>query len=194
MKRTGLLFIVGFLVAVIGVSAVSASERYPLGRSNFSLKLDYIEFTDNALKAIDTDSGTYFGIEGFANVSPRLYLGGEIGWTYADGRYQTTNTQIYYVPLEFNAKYAIEASPNFVIAAGGGISFNYAEARVSPIGLVWGYSNAWLFGGQLFLDLNYVADGWFIGVNGKYQTTEDFKSTDVDFNNWRVGIQIGGMY
>lgn len=183
-----------FLASVIGVSAVSASEVYPLGRSNFSLKLDYIEFTDSALKTINTDSGTYFGIKGFANISPRVYLGGEIGWTYADGRYQATNTQVYYIPLEFNAKYAIEASPNFVIAAGGGLSLNYAEVRVAAIWPFWGYVNAWLFGGQLFLDLNYVADGWFIGLNGKYQATEDFKSTDVDFNNWRVGIQVGGYY
>ena len=106
MIRTGLLFIVGFLVALIGVSAVSASERYPLGRSNFALKLDYIQFTDSVIKNLNTDSGTYFGIEGYGNISPSLYLGGEIGWGYADGRYQVTNTAVYYVPLEFNIKYA----------------------------------------------------------------------------------------
>lgn len=182
-----------FLVAVIGVSSVPASERHPLGRSNFALKLDYFEFKDSALATLNTDTGTYFGIEGYSNISPRLYIGGELGWGYADGRYLGRYTQVGYFPLELNLKYAFKAARKFVIAFGGGPSLNYAELRAGsyPFG---GYVNDWLFGGQLFLDLNYVSDGWFIGVNGKYQATDGFKSTKIDFSNWRAGIQVGGYY
>lgn len=193
MKRTMLLLIVSFLVVVIGVSSVPASERYPLGRSNFTLKLDYFQLTNSALKGSNLDSGSYFGIEGYRSISPGLYLGGEFGWAYTDARYVNTYWQLGFYPLELNLKYAVKASRNFVIAFGGGASLNYAEARAGiwPYG---GYVSDWLFGGQVFLDLNYVSQGWFIGVNGKYQVTSDFKGRDFDFDNWRVGIHIGGNY
>jgi hypothetical protein len=57
----------------------------------------------------------------------------------------------------------------------------------------------WLFGGQFFIDLNYKFNQWFLGINAKYQITEDFEEwghpygldLDHNLNNWRIGGQIG---
>jgi len=87
--------------------------------------------------------------------------------------------------------------PNFVIDLGAGISYNYIkeEATASALGNTESASiDDWLFGGQFFVDMNYTIDQFFIGINGKYQLTEDFKDFNYSYNNWRVGGQIGIMF
>ena len=194
MKKIGLVFLVSFFITVIGSSAVCAAEKAPLGKSHFSFKLDYIQFTDGVLDTINTDTGVYIALEGYRNIAPGLYLGGEVGWAYADGRYRGYYTDLYYLPLEFNIKYAVAPSPKLVIDFGAGISLSYAE-QVAYNWPLWGLNSDWLFGGQVFMDINYVINNnLFIGLNGKYQTTEDFKSYDYSYDNWRLGISFGKSF
>ena len=58
----------------------------------------------------------------------------------------------------------------------------------------------WVFGGQVFADITYkMTNQWFIGINGKYQFTDDLnldiQGEDIETNartdNWRVGAQVG---
>jgi hypothetical protein len=44
------------------------------------------------------------------------------------------------------------------------------------------------------MDLNYTMNQFFIGVNTKYQLTEDFKDFNYNYNNWRIGGQLGVMF
>jgi hypothetical protein len=47
-----------------------------------------------------------------------------------------------------------------------------------------------------------MSDQWFIGINGKYQFTEDLsfeaRGNDIDTStsadNWRLGAQVGMMF
>jgi hypothetical protein len=47
-----------------------------------------------------------------------------------------------------------------------------------------------------------MSEQWFLGVNGKYQWTENLEfdirgediETDTSADNWRVGAQIGMMF
>jgi hypothetical protein len=52
----------------------------------------------------------------------------------------------------------------------------------------------WLSGGQVFADTGYKFGRCLVGVNGKYQLTQDFKDAGFDSNNWRLGAQIGVMF
>ncbi len=197
MKKVMLLCLIGAFLMTSAV--VSAQETAPLGVGNLALKVDYIAFTEDDLEDADADSGLYLGIEGFGEVTPNLYLGLEVGYAVSvegdlDIEFFTedVDVEVTYVPVEVNLKYAAEVSPHFVIDFGAGVSYNYAEIEVSN-----GESDSedeWLLGGQFFVDLNYTFDAFFLGINGKYQLTEEGDDLEVSFDNWRVGGQIGFFF
>lgn len=159
-----------------------------------ALKADYISFTEGTLKDMDVDNSLYVGIEAYGNMSPNLYLGMEIGYTKPDGSMnvagRSIDTELTFVPVELNMKYATELAPNFTIDFGAGGSYNYAKLKGFADGRFLDDNN-WLFGGQVFGDVNYRLNQFFVGVNGKYQITEKFKDTDTNLNNWRFGVQVG---
>jgi hypothetical protein len=201
MKRLTLFCLIGaFLMAS---TVVLAQEKAPLGVGNLALKVDYIAFTDDELDDADVDSGVYAGIEGFGEVSPNLYLGLEVGYAaVSDGDWEffsdEPDVELTYIPVEVNLKYAAEFSPHFIIDVGAGVSYNYAEIDVEGLG----DEDEWLLGGQFFVDLNYTFDAFFLGINGKYQITEEFDGPDLgagddldaSFDNWRIGGQIGFFF
>jgi hypothetical protein len=196
MKRLMFLCLIGAFVMTSTV--VFAQEKAPLGVGNLALKVDYISFTDNDLEDLDVDSGLYLGIEGFGEVSPNLYLGLEVGYAFIQSGdffeldlFDTElDVDLTYIPVEVNLKYAAEVSPHFIIDFGGGLSYNYAEIDVEDLD----DEDEWLFGGQLFLDLNYTFDAFFLGINAKYQITEEGDDLDASFDNWRIGGQIGFFF
>lgn len=188
MKKLFLLVLIS--VIVMTSTAVYAVQKAPLGLGNIALKLDYIGFTDDVLKDTDVDQGLLIAIEGYGQVVPNLYLGMEVGYANPDGNVLGIDTEVTFVPIELNLKYAIAASPNFIIDLGAGASYNYLEEKVSLSGVSVS-ADDWLVGGQFFADMNYTSGGFFIGINGKYQITEDFKDGNYNYNNWRIGGQIG---
>jgi opacity protein-like surface antigen len=83
-----------------------------------------------------------------------------------------------------------------VLDFGAGISYNYFKIEAEDIDAD---ADDWLFGGQVFADINYkINKDWFIGINGKYQFTDDLEFDNIDTstnaNNWRVGAQVGLMF
>lgn len=172
MKKMGMLLLV--VAFVFTFSSICTAHNSPLGPGNIAVKLNYISFTE------DEDTGIYTGIEGYGEIRPNLYLGAEIG--YSD----SVSEPDVFIPIELNIKYAIMVTPEFIIDIGAGGSYNYAEEEH--------FGNDWVWGLQFFVDCNYKINKFFIGINGKYQQTEHFKDTDIDFNNWRFGGQIGLMF
>ena len=89
-------------------SAVSAAERAPLGKGNFALKLDYIVFTDSYFDpGGNQDDGVCVGLEGYGEILPNLYLGGEIGTAT---NVEAAGEEISFYPLELNLKYALKTA------------------------------------------------------------------------------------
>ena len=191
MKK--LLLFVLVLVIVMTSTALYAAEKAPLGFGNLAVKLDYINFTDDVLKDTDVDQGLIVAIEGYGQVVPNLYLGMEVGYANPDGNVLGIDTELTFVPIELNLKYAIPASPNLVFDLGAGASYSYVEEEASLFG-VTSRADDWLFGGQVFADMNYTSGMFFIGINGKYQITEDIEGGNYSYNNWRVGGQVGVMF
>src|SRR4030042_6514622 len=189
------LLLVSFLfVMVLGSSAAFAAEKASLGAGNVALKLDYISFTESELKDAEVDTGFYIGLEAYGEITPNLYLGAEVGYANPDGSVGIVDTEATFVPIELNLKYAFKAAPNLAIDIGAGVSYNFAkvETTASALGISLSDSEEdWLFGGQFFVVLNYTVNQFFIGVNAKYQLTEDFSDGDVSFSNWRIGGQVG---
>ena len=190
MKRLFLFSII--IVFIMASTSVYAEERARLGDGNFALKLDYIVFTDGHFDDHgNEDDGLYIGLEGYGEIIPNLYLGGEVGQGINIG---ILGEDISFFPIELNLKYAIEAARNFVIDFGAGVSYCYVELRdQDPFGSGRDEDD-WLFGGQFFGDLTYKIHWFSIGVNAKYQITEDFRDEDFDLSNLRVGAQIGIMF
>ena len=191
MKRLFLISIC--IVFVMTSAALHAQERVPLGNGNVAVKLDYIVFTDGHFdNPGHEDDGSYIGLEGYGQIFPNLYIGGEVGQGFNIG---ILGEDISFIPIELNLKYAIEAALNFVIDFGAGVSYSYVELRdQSPFGSGWDERDDWLFGGQFFADLTYKIHWFSIGVNAKYQVTQDFRDDDFDLSNLRVGAQIGVMF
>ena len=204
MKRLFLLSII--MVFVITSTTVYAAEKAPLGIGNIALKLDYINFTDEDLEDLDAETGLYLGLEGYGEIAPNIYLGAEIGYANPEGDIHVyipfyglvkVDTEVTFVPIELNLKYAFDAAPNFVVDLGAGASYNYAKGELTVDGIS-DDEDDWLFGGQVFADLNYRSGAFFLGINAKYQITEDLEIKDIGYklsgNNWRIGGQIGIVF
>ncbi len=191
MKRL-FLFLITVVFAMTS-TAVSAAERAPLGKGNFALKLDYIAFTDSHFdRGGNQNDGVYVGVEGYGEILPNLYLGGEIGTAT---NVEVGGEEISFYPLELNLKYAIKAAPNLILDFGGGLSYSYVELQFQvPFGPLQQKRDDWLFGAQFFMDLTYKINWFSIGLNAKYQVTEDFRDEDLNLNNFRLGFQIGIMF
>jgi hypothetical protein len=195
MKRLILVstLILSFVIVPV---AVCNAKTNALGILHFGVKVDYIEFTDSVLKDADLKKGTYLGAELYSIILPYLYLGLEAGYSNPSGTYNTilgtVDTELTYVPIELNAKVAFEPVKNLALDVGGGLSINYAEMKGSILGVPV-TEDDWLWGGQIFADINYVIGGVvYIGINGKYKLAENgLKDYDVSLNNWMVGGQIG---
>ncbi len=193
MRKLLLLLFITFVL--VSSTVYAAEEKSALGAGNIALKFDYIKFTDDNLKVADTDTGLYVGLEGYGKIVPNIYIGGELGYANLEGDASFGNTEfeLTYVPLELNIKYAAEIAPSLTIDLGAGISYNYGDFKVSTGGISESVDD-WLFGGQFFAGANYTIDRFFIGINGKYKLTEDFKDFDFNLNNWTIGGQIGLMF
>jgi hypothetical protein len=201
MKR---LFLFSLIMAfVLASTVVYAQEKAqpgkaPLGIGNLGLKFEYIDFTENMFEDLGIEDAFYVGVEGYAEISPGVYLGAEIGYANPDGRGKIgrigMNTDLTFIPIELNLKYALKAYRNIVVDFGGGACYNYVEANVSEETKRIKSGDDWLFGGQLFLNLNYTIDQFFIGLGAKYQITDEFEDWNENFNNLRFGGKIGIMF
>ena len=182
-------------VMVLGSSSVFAAEKVPLGAGNLALKVDYINFTDADTENFDVGSGLYVGLEAYSHLvdsAPNFYIGMEVGYTNIDGDMDNSDsnheTEASFVPIELNLKYAMNVVPNLELDLGAGASINYAKIQVPGTG------DDWLWGAQIFADLNYKINQFFLGINAKYQMMENFDDTDISFRNWRFGGQAGIMF
>lgn len=186
------LFIFLFIVFAVGSMDAYAEEKAPLGIGNVAVKLDYIVFTDDYWSDSNTeDDGLYIGLEGYGEITPNVYIGGEIGTA---ANITVFGNDIQYVPVELNIKYAMAADQNFVLDFGAGASYNYAELTIERIGGPDIEEDDWLFGGQFFAGVAFKINWFFIGADAKYQITEDFKDSDFDFSNWRLGGKVGVVF
>jgi outer membrane protein W len=202
MKKILLLTLM--LVFVFASTTLYAAEKYALGMGNIALKVDYINFTEDVFDNIDLDNGIYLGLEGYYTIYPNLYLGLEAGWAGTendgdleiDGEKRNVDIDVTFVPVELNLKYVFELDPNWNIGVGAGISYNYFKIEANKIDES---ADDWVFGGQIFADVNYkMSKEWFIGINAKYQFTDDLEFDNVDTStsadNFRIGAQIGYMF
>ena len=185
MKALTTVFFSTLFFLTISAITCLAQEKAPLGIGNLVLKIDYIDFTDSSF--IESD-GIYVGLEGYYSLSNNWYLGGEFG--------QATNISLFigeeidFFPVEINAKYALSSGTDFVLDFGAGMSYNKTGLTSNYVDM----GNEWLLGGQIFAGLTYKI-GWFaIGLNGKYQTTEEFKDSGISLSNYRIGLSLGGMF
>jgi hypothetical protein len=190
MKR---LFLISIsIVFVMTSAALHAQERVPLGNGNFAVKLDYITFTDDHFdKAGNEDDGFYIGLEGYGRIYGNLYLGGEVGGAV---NVDIFGEDISFFPVELNSKYAIELVPNLAVDFGAGVSYSYAKLQEDSLFRSGRERSDWLFGGQFFADLTYKINWFSVGINTKYQITEDFRDEGLDLSNWRIGAQIGIVF
>lgn len=183
-------------------------KKVPLGKSNVAIKIDYIEFTDDNLDDFDVDQGIYIGIEGYTEIIGNLYIGLETGYAKPTGKVNIdglfdVDTEVFFIPIELNFKYAIEIVPEFAIGLGAGVSYNYGKGEASALGSSVSVDDFY-FGGQFFADLNYRWGNLVVGANGKYQIMQDEEGSveflgatipyDYDYNNWKVGGHIGVVF
>ncbi len=199
MKRGIVLGVV--LCSVWVGSIVWAEQRYPLGWGNGAVKVDYFRFTDSDMKNLDLENGVYVGVEGYVSLlHPNLYFGLEAGWARTSGGVEfdgfDIDLDVYYVPIEFNIKYVLEINPCLTIDVGGGGSANYFNVDAEGNGLSGG-DDDWIWGGQLFGNVNYKLGQWFLGANVKYQFTDFIDIAafrDMRASNFRAGAQVGFMF
>lgn len=210
MKKLGLILV---LVAFcFTATSVSAQMRAPLGMGNLAIKVDYFRFTDDAAEDLGIENGVYVGLEGYASLlHPNLYFGLESGWAGTEGDVilidnidllpLPAEVETTYVPIELNAKYVFEINPCWTADLGVGISMNYFKIDIDSPFLIGSLDfDDWVFGGQVFADVNYKFANYFVGANAKFQLTDDLEifalgvNRGVDASNFRVGLQAGMMF
>ncbi|MEN6441467.1 MAG: outer membrane beta-barrel protein [Syntrophobacter sp.] len=205
VKRLSLVFVM--LAMLFCVASPASSQTYPLGDTNVALKVEYLRFMDDSIRELNAGDGIYVGIEAYKQLLlPNLYFGMQIGWGGSSGDVNVPwftygepisySTDVNYVPIEFNVKYAIPLDRCLILDFGSGFSINYFDITVKDN--LWrnsGSENDWIFGGQFFVDLNYKYANWLFGVGVKYQLTDtmSFGGTDtgISADNLRIGLQAG---
>ena len=118
-------------------------------------------------------------------ISDRLYLGGEVGYARTEGSIPLVETELTYVPIELNLKYARAANPIVAIAYGGGVSYNFVEVEQNCLGTCFAEEKEWLLGAQVFGGIHLNFTRVILGAEAKYQLTEE------DLDNWRLAVQAG---
>lgn len=198
---------------VLGATSLYAGQDYPLGHNSIDVKVHHFAFTDDVFEDVDLDTGWYVGVEAAFALTPNLYLAPEIGYVgtenddkvncnkilddYCEGSIRL-DVDVTYVPIELNLRYAMEFAQNWVFGIGIGGSLNYFEVEVDPKGAGSEDEDDWVWGGQIFADVTHNFGSWFLGLNFKYQITEDLEfndyDTDTDASNWRLGPRIGFVF
>ena len=192
-------------------------KKSVLSDRNFSVKLDYIHFSD------DIDSSYYIGLEGYKALTRHISIGLEAGYSDTDSDVPVSkvdtsgvigglvdsplDTEVVFVPIELNVKYLVHAFSHVVIDFGGGFSYIYVSEEITDYDdLLSDFFltpddlgtkdtlDDWLWGAQFFADLNYTVKQFFFGVNAKYQLTDKGKDIGHSYDNWRAGGQIGVMF
>jgi hypothetical protein len=166
-----------------------AADKITLGKNNFAIKVDSINF-DSKL----TDDGIYVGAEGYKEIEKNLYLGAEVGYTSNDGKVSlfgaTYDTDVIFLPIELNLKYAVRIIDHLIVSLGVGGSYSYAKEEISGADS----EDEWLFGGQGFADINVTIGKVFMGVNYKIQFTDRGRDTGKNYSNQRIGGQVGMIF
>ena len=174
-----------------------AANELDLGKVHLAVKIDYIQFVDDINEDVGIDEDVYYGVEAYYGLSDNLYLGSEVGYSNPEGDFSYWgdhyNTEVTFMPLELNIKYSRFINSDIYFDIGTGFAYIYIEEKING----FRYSSEeddWLLGGQVFLGLNYKLHNLFVGVNGKYQVTEEFQDDSNDYENWRIGGQIGMIF
>ena len=204
------LFLLSFVVA----SSFAHAQTYQIG-ADVALKVQYFRLMDKDLHDFNAENGIFVGIEAYKQLfAPNLYFGVETGWAGTNGDVTALgvniDSEVTYVPIEFNAKYVIPLSQCLNLSLGGGISYNFfnldSTATINVFGTPFRTSlsvDDWVFGGQFFAGLDYkFTQNLFAGIGVKYQLTEDLTfqtrgfavETETSADNLRVGMQIGYMF
>lgn len=185
MQRTFLIILFMLLPALFAANALQAGET-GTGGMTLGIKTGNINFFSGAAEDLDVDSGPYLGLEAYRQISDRLHLGGEIGYTRRSGSIPLLKTEQTYVPIELNLKSAVAMTPRVDFILGGGISYNYARFEADCLGTCFAADEDWHPGLQLFSGLQFNVLRFLFGVEGKVQVSEE-----EDLDNWRLSAQAG---
>jgi len=185
-------FFLALLIALAMPVRLQAQDTAPLGSVDIAAKVGYAAFSEG----VEDDAGIYLGVEGYGNVAPHVYVGAEASVASSIGIF---SDEMSLGSFELNGKYAKAVSSNFVLAGGAGLSYSYAEFDTFDFFNGVAEVSDWLFGGQIFADLVFRVKWFDLGVNAKYQLIEEFPTADVeqvevDFSNFRLGVQAGFIF
>lgn len=180
-----------FVIWTLTPVVLNAQEGAPLGKATVSVQLGYIAFPDAPSEA---DDGVYLALEGYVKIAPNLYLGGMVGSADTTELLSDESTELRFI--ELNVKYAIEALSNLIVDAGGGVSYSHAEYDNFHLfsSVADEHEEEWLAGGQLFADLIYRINWFSLGINAKYQITEEMSAAGYSYSNFRTGLQVGFIF
>ena len=185
MRRIVLIVLLAVLPAGF-VAKTAQTEETSLEEVTLGLKVGMIGFTSTAADELNVDSGPYVGLEAFRKISERLHLGGEIGYARSSGSIPLVETELTYVPIELNLKYAAAVTQRMDFTLGGGFSYNYVRFEADCLGTCFDSEEDWHPGLQLFGGVQFNALRFLLGVEGKYQVSEER-----DLDNWRLTAQAG---
>jgi hypothetical protein len=171
-------------------TAVFGQENRPLGTFNLGLRADYLKFEDDLLETLDLEEGYLAALEWYGRVAPGLYIGGDIGYGLTDSSLGTT-PEVEFIPVGLNVKYVFSPASFLKCDVGGGVSYNWVD--VKGLAAV-GKTEDWLWGGQVFSNLNFRFSRFFMGVHARYQHTQKLLKTGVRFKNYQVGGQLGFIF
>lgn len=183
MKRSLLIVLLALLATTFaGVALAGEVRPEPV---TWALKAGVIGFTADAAEALDVDGGPYLGVEAFTRIAERLQFGGEVGYARSEGSIPQVTTELTYIPVELNLRYAAAATPLLTFTLGGGVSYSYVRFAADCADVCFAKDDDWLAGVQLFGGARFNHPRYLLGLEGKVQVTEE------DLDNWRLAAQAG---
>jgi hypothetical protein len=178
------------LMVLMVATVVFGQDERPLGTFNLALRGNYLKFDDDLLKTLDLDEGYLAAIEWYGRVVSGLYLGGDVGYGLTDSNLVASD-EVEFIPVGLNAKYVFNLASFLKWDIGGGVSYNYVDVKgFGPLIK----ADDWIWGGQVFSNLNFRFGRFFLGADARYQNTQKLLKTGVRFKNYQIGAHFGFIF
>ncbi len=214
MKKLTLTFISVLIVSFLAKPSFAEdmpypSKEMPLGESTLSISIDGHTFTHDDAAYYGLDSGIGTSVEGYLAVAPKIYIGASLGYAISEGSFiwmdsanvgHKIDTELTYTPVEVNAKYLIELSPELLLSLGGGFSKNYLkEKRAMKLSGVYTdilRTTDTVSGHQLFAEVVYRPkyDNYFVALKGLSKKMGSLYHFKRDYSHNSVSLLIGYYY
>lgn len=173
--------------AVLSIAGPGAAEAQWSDHSDVALTLGALNYVDAKFH----DGGPILGLEGRTPLAPGWLIGASIA---GGSDFVLFGDELSITPLEANVTRLLPLGRRVAAGFGGGLAAVRGRLHESNLFADDLDTTDWVFGGQVFGGLDWVPGRITLGVNLKYQATQELADFGWGLDNWRIVARVGAVF